>query len=139
MGRSFTYEMPVTDIILERLPLSLAFTFAAFALTWIIAVPIGIYSAVRQYSLTDYLATTVSFIGLAVPNFLLALGLAYLVFVYSGHAITSLYSLEFRNCPVDSGQGSRRSQECLAGGGGDRGGRHRSAGADPARQPCSTS
>ena len=99
MGRSFTYEMPVTDILLERLPLSLAFTFAAFAVTWIIAVPIGIYSAVRQYSLTDYLATTVSFIGLAVPNFLLALGLAYLVFVYSGHAITSLYSLEFRNAP----------------------------------------
>ena len=76
MGRSFIYSMPVTDIILERLPLSLAFTFAAFALTWIIAVPLGIYSAVRQYSLTDYLATTMSFIGLAVPNFLLALGLA---------------------------------------------------------------
>lgn len=99
MGRSFIYSMPVTDIILERLPLSLAFTFAAFALTWIIAVPLGIYSAVRQYSLTDYVATTMSFIGLAVPNFLLALGLAYLVFVNTGHAITSLYSLEFRNAP----------------------------------------
>ena len=99
MGRSFIYSMPVTDIILERLPLSLAFTFAAFAVTWIIAVPLGIYSAVRQYSLTDYLATTMSFIGLAVPNFLLALGLAYLVFVHTGHAITSLYSLEFRNAP----------------------------------------
>ena len=99
MGRSFIYSMPVTDIILERLPLSLAFTFAAFAVTWIIAVPLGIYSAVRQYSLTDYLATTMSFIGLAVPNFLLALGLAYLVFVHTGQAITSLYSLEFRNAP----------------------------------------
>ena len=99
MGRSFIYNMPVTDLILERLPLSLAFTFAAFAVTWIIAVPLGIYSAVRQYSLTDYTATTISFVGLAVPNFLLALGLAYLVFVNTGHAITSLYSLEFRNAP----------------------------------------
>lgn len=99
MGRSFIYEMPVTEIILERLPLSIAFTLVAFALTWVIAVPIGIWSAVRQYSVTDYLATTMSFIGLAVPNFLLALGLAYLVFVHTGHAITSLYSLEFRNAP----------------------------------------
>ncbi len=99
MGRSFIYNVPVKDIILERLPLSIAFTLAAFAVTWIIAVPLGIYSAVRQYSLTDYLATTMSFLGLAVPNFLLALGLAYLVFVYTGHAITSLYSLEFRNAP----------------------------------------
>ena len=99
MGRSFIYNMPVTDLIMERLPLSLAFTFAAFAVTWIIAVPLGIYSAVRQYSLTDYAATTMSFVGLAVPNFLLALGLAYIVFVNTGHAITSLYSLEFRNAP----------------------------------------
>ena len=99
MGRSFIYNMPVTDLILERLPLSLAFTFAAFAMTWIIAVPLGIYSAVRQYSLTDYAATTMSFVGLAVPNFLLALGMAYIVFVNTGHAITSLYSLEYRNAP----------------------------------------
>lgn len=99
MGRSFIYEMPVTEIIMERLPLSVAFTLVAFALTWIIAIPIGIYSAVRQYSLTDYLATTVSFIGLAIPSFLLALAGAYVVFVYTGHAITSLYSLEFRNAP----------------------------------------
>lgn len=99
MGRSFIYEMPVADIILERLPLSVAFTLVAFVVTWIIAIPIGIISAVRQYSITDYAATTVSFIGLAIPNFLLALGLAYLVFVYTGHAITSLYSLEFRNAP----------------------------------------
>ena len=99
MGRSFIYEMPVAEIILERLPLSVAFTLVAFVVTWIIAIPIGIISAVRQYSITDYAATTVSFIGLAIPNFLLALGLAYLVFVYTGHAITSLYSLEFRNAP----------------------------------------
>lgn len=99
MGRSFIYEMPVTEIILERLPLSIAFTLVAFALTWIIAIPIGISSAVRQYSLTDYLATTVSFVGLAIPSFLLALAGAYVVFVYTGHAITSLYSLEFRNAP----------------------------------------
>ena len=99
MGRSFIYEMPVTEIIMERLPLSIAFTLVAFAFTWIIAIPIGIYSAVRQYSITDYLATTVSFIGLAIPSFLLALAGAYVVFVYTGHAITSLYSLEFRNAP----------------------------------------
>lgn len=99
MGRSFIYEMPVTEIIMERLPLSVAFTLVAFVVTWIIAVPIGVISAVRQYSITDYAATTVSFIGLAIPNFLLALAGAYVVFVYTGHAITSLYSLEFRNAP----------------------------------------
>ena len=99
MGRSFIYNRPVTDIILERLPMSITITFVSLLVTWIIAIPIGIFSALRQYSIGDYFATTLGFIGLALPNFLLALGLAYFVFVGTGHAITGLFSFEFKNAP----------------------------------------
>ncbi len=95
LGRSFIYNRPVRDIILERLPASLAISILSLALTWAIAVPVGVYSALRQHSAGDYLATGISFVGLALPNFLLALVLAYVVFASTGHAITSLFSPEY--------------------------------------------
>ncbi len=99
MGRSFIYNRPVTEIILERLPMSISITLLALAVQWLLAVPIGIYSALRKYSIGDYIATIFGFIGLALPNFLLALVLSYAVFVQTGWAVTSLYSLAFQDAP----------------------------------------
>jgi peptide/nickel transport system permease protein len=99
MGRSFIFQRPVKDVILERLPMSMAITFVSLLITWMLAIPIGIYSALRQYSPGDYLATVIGFIGLALPNFLLALALAYWVFASTGHAITGLNSIEYRDAP----------------------------------------
>lgn len=73
-GQSFEFNRrPVTDLLADRLPLTIALAFSALFFTWIVALPIGIYTAVRQYSVGDYLATTIGFLGLATPNFLLAL------------------------------------------------------------------
>src|SRR5690606_32955090 len=97
MGRSFIYQRPVRDVILERLPMSMAITFVSLLITWLLAIPIGIYSALRQYSLGDYVATVIGFVGLALPNFLLALALAYWVFASTGRAITGLNSIAYRD------------------------------------------
>src|ERR1700749_2693922 len=86
-GVSMMWRRPVTEVIGDRLWLTMAVSFAALLLTWLIALPIGIYSAARQYSIGDYIATTLGFIGLAVPNFLLALILMYLGFRYFGLGI----------------------------------------------------
>jgi peptide/nickel transport system permease protein len=97
MGRSFIYQRPVRDVILERLPMSMSITFVSLILTWLLAIPIGIYSALRQYSIGDYFATVIGFVGLALPNFLLALALAYWYFASTGRAITGLFTAEYRD------------------------------------------
>jgi peptide/nickel transport system permease protein len=76
-GRSFEYGRPVTEVIGDRLWLTVLLSLGAVVVTWGLALPIGIYSAVRQYSIGDYIFTFVGFIGLAVPNFLLALVIMY--------------------------------------------------------------
>ena len=86
MGRSFIYQRPVKDVIMERLPMSATIALASLILTWLIAIPIGIYSALRQYSVGDYIATVIGFIGLALPNFLLALAIGYWVFAGTGRS-----------------------------------------------------
>src|SRR5277367_4916009 len=72
-GVSMLWKRPVTEVIGDRLWLTMVVSFAALFLTWAIALPIGVYSATRQYSIGDYVATMLGFIGLAIPNFLLAL------------------------------------------------------------------
>jgi len=99
LGRSFNYERPVTDIILERVPMTMLISMTAMVLQWLIAVPIGIYSAVKQYSIGDYIATSFGFIGLSLPNFLFALVLAYFVYVNTGWAVTGLFSPEYTFAP----------------------------------------
>src|SRR5215469_15222567 len=69
-GMAMEYNRPVMEVIGDRLPLTLLVSFAALLFTWLLALPIGIYSAVRQYSIFDYVFTFVGFIGLAIPNFL---------------------------------------------------------------------
>src|SRR5260221_4578182 len=93
-GVSMMWRRPVTEVIGDRLWLTMAVSFAALLLTWTIALPIGIYSAARQYSVGDYIATTLGFIGLAIPNFLLALILMYLGFRYLGLSVGGLFSAE---------------------------------------------
>jgi len=98
-GVSMMWRRPVSEVIGDRLWLTMVISFAALFLTWTIALPIGIYSAVRQYSLGDYAATLVGFIGLAIPNFLLALILMYLGFRYLGLSVGGLFSAEFAQAP----------------------------------------
>jgi len=98
-GVSMMWRRPVTEVIGDRLWLTMAVSFAALLLTWIIALPIGIYSAARQYSIGDYVATTLGFIGLAVPNFLLALILMYLGFRYLGLSVGGLFSPDMAQAP----------------------------------------
>ena len=98
-GMSMEWRRPVTEVIGERLWLTVVVSVAALILTWVLALPIGIYSAVRQYSVGDYVATFIGFIGLAVPNFLLALVLLYLGFVLFNAHIGGLFSPELQDAP----------------------------------------
>jgi peptide/nickel transport system permease protein len=101
-GTSMEWKRPVTEVIGDRLWLTVVVSMAALLITWVLALPIGIYSAVRQYSVSDYAATLVGFVGLAVPNFLLALVLLYLGFVLFNAHIGGLFSPELQNAPWTS-------------------------------------
>ncbi len=94
-GVSMMWRRPVTEVIGDRLWLTMLVSFSALFLTWTIALPIGIYSAVKQYSVGDYIATMVGFLGLAIPNFLLALILMYFGFRYLGLSVGGLFSAEY--------------------------------------------
>ncbi|SIQ51886.1 ABC transporter permease [Halanaerobium kushneri] len=95
MGRSFVYKQPVSEIIAERAPMTIMISLMAILLQWIVAVPIGIFSARYQYSIFDYIVTFFGFIGLALPNFLFALVLMYFVYVHTGWAVVGIFSPEF--------------------------------------------
>ena len=98
-GQSMEWRRPVTEVIGDRLWMTVALSLSALILTWVLALPIGIYSAVRQYSPGDYAATFIGFIGLAVPNFLLALVILYLGFTLFNANIGGLFSNEFQDAP----------------------------------------
>ncbi|HLT02358.1 MAG TPA: ABC transporter permease [Geminicoccaceae bacterium] len=98
-GMSMEWGRPVTEVIGDRLWLTIVISIAAIVLTWGIALPIGIYSAVRQYSIADYIFTFVGFVGLAVPNFLLALIVMYLGFRFFDASIGGLFSPEYELAP----------------------------------------
>ncbi len=98
-GMSFEWRQPVSDLVWGRLGLTICLSFATLLFTWAVSFPIGIYSAVRKYSIGDYVATTIGFIGLATPNFLLALILMYIGVVYFGTDVGGLFSPEFKNAP----------------------------------------
>ncbi|MEW6141262.1 MAG: ABC transporter permease [Thermodesulfobacteriota bacterium] len=98
-GHSFEWNKPVSELIGERLSLTIIISLATLLFSWAISVPIGIYSAVRQYSWLDYLLTIVGFIGLATPNFLLALVLLWFSYAYLGMSIGGLFSPEYATAP----------------------------------------
>jgi peptide/nickel transport system permease protein len=103
-GESFEYSRPVTEVIGDRLWLTILLSFAAIIVTWVLALPIGIYSAVRQYSTGDYVFTFIGFIGLAVPSFLLALIVMYLGLRLFNVNLGGLFSAQYQLAPWSWGK-----------------------------------
>jgi len=95
MGFSFEYQRPVNDVVGDRLWLTFIISLATILFTWIVAFPIGVYSAVRQYSVGDYVVTTIGFFGLAVPNFLFALILMHYLNLWFGVEIGGLMDAQY--------------------------------------------
>lgn len=98
-GQSFEWNRPVEQVVWSRMSMTLILSVATLMVTWVIALPIGIYSAARQYSPGDYLATLLGFIGVAVPDFLISLVLMYIAFKYFNQSVGGLFSPEFENAP----------------------------------------
>ncbi len=98
-GLSFEWQQPVGDLIWERMALTLLLTFSALLVTWGIALPVGVFSAVKKYSIGDYVVTTLSFLGLAIPSFLLALVLMYVAAVNFGQNVGGLFSEQYLTAP----------------------------------------
>lgn len=98
-GQSFLWNQPVKVLIWERLGLTMAISVTTLIFTWLVAFPIGIYSAVRKYSIGDFVATFFGFIGLATPNFMIALILMWISFKYFGVTVGGLFSEQYINAP----------------------------------------
>lgn len=98
-GMSWKWNKPVTDLLMERLPFTLVISLSTLLFTYIVSIPIGVISAVKQYSITDYFFTTLGFLGLAIPNFLLALILMFVFYTYFDVSIGGLFSSQFRDAP----------------------------------------
>ena len=94
-GMSFQWQIPVKELISERLPLTVIISLFTLFFTYVVAIPIGIYSATHQYSIGDYSFTTIGFVGLATPNFLLALVLMFIAYKYFGFSVGGLFSPEY--------------------------------------------
>jgi peptide/nickel transport system permease protein len=103
-GFTLEYQRPVTDVIGDRLALTMAVSLAALLVTWVIALPIGIYSAVRQYSVGDYLFTFLGFLGLAIPGFLLGLLVLYFGFAIFNVNLSGLFSPQYSDAPWSMGK-----------------------------------
>jgi peptide/nickel transport system permease protein len=98
-GESFKYERPVADLLGQRIMLTVLLAIASLTVTWLIAIPVGVYSATHQYSLGDQVATTISFIGLGTPSFVLALIVLFVAVVILGQDAIGLFSREFQDAP----------------------------------------
>lgn len=98
-GYSYDWERPVRELIGQRLMLTFLIAIVSAIFTYAVAIPIGIYSATNQYSVGDYFFTTVGFLGLAIPNFMLALVLLFVAFKYFGVNLSGLFSPEYLDAP----------------------------------------
>ncbi len=103
-GRSFLMQKSVSELIGERLALTVVIALLTLVFTYIVAIPIGIYSATHQYSIGDYTFTTLGFVGLATPNFLLALLLMVFFFKYFGISVGGLFSSEYMRASWSMGK-----------------------------------
>jgi peptide/nickel transport system permease protein len=99
-GYSFQWNQPVNEILLSRMGMTFFIAFLSFVVCWGFAIPVGIFVAVKQYSIADYFFTFLGFIGLAVPGFLLALVLMYVSFTWFGVKVGGLFSPEFEPLPM---------------------------------------
>jgi len=103
-GRSLEWNMDVKDMIWDRLGLTLAISTLSMIFTWIIAIPIGVYSATRQYSFFDYIFTVFGFIGKGIPEFMLALILMWLGYAYFNMDVGGLFSRQYETAPWSWGK-----------------------------------
>lgn len=99
MGYSFSENEPVKNLIGERIVFTVIIALASMFFTWVVALPIGIFSAVKQHSIGDYIFTFIGFLGLATPNFMLALILMYIGHEYLGVSVGGLFSVQYANAP----------------------------------------
>jgi len=99
-GYSFEYRLPVNEVVGDRLWLTIVLSFLTIIFTWVLAFPIGIYSATHQYSWGDYGLTFVGLIGLAIPNFMLALVMMYFANQWFGVSIGNLMDRQYLNQPM---------------------------------------
>lgn len=103
-GQSFEWKRPVIDLILDRLPMTLLLSLLTTIVTYALAIPIGIFSARKQYSIRDYIFTVIGFIGLATPSFFLALVLMYFSSNIFGISVGGINSPAFMNAPLSWGK-----------------------------------
>ncbi|NBD35939.1 MAG: ABC transporter permease subunit [Chloroflexi bacterium] len=98
-GESFEYERPVAELLGQRLGMTVILALSTLLVTWVIAIPVGVYSATHQYSTGDQIITTLSFIGLGMPSFLLALLVLFFAVMVLDQDIGGLFSREFADAP----------------------------------------
>jgi peptide/nickel transport system permease protein len=103
-GMAMEWGRPVSDVIGDRMSLTVVISVAAIIFTWAVALPIGIYSAVYRYSFLDYAFTFIGFIGLAIPGFMLALIVMYVGFAYFGANVGGLFSPDYAEAPWSWGR-----------------------------------
>jgi peptide/nickel transport system permease protein len=103
-GYSFQWNRPVADLIWERMGSTLAISVASLLFVWAVSLPIGIYSAMRRHSVGDYVFTFLGFLGLAIPNFILALALMYVSYKFLGQSVGGLFSPEYDKAPWSLGK-----------------------------------
>jgi peptide/nickel transport system permease protein len=103
-GLSLEYRRPNAELISEQLGLTVALAAASFVLTWLIAVPAGIYSAIHRRTFLDHLLTVINYVGVATPNFMLALILMWVAFAYFGISVTGLFSPAYADAPWSWGK-----------------------------------
>jgi len=103
-GVSMTVHLPVTEVLGQRVGLTVMLALATIILTYGLAIPIGIYSAIRQYSIGDYLATMVGYFGMATPSFMLALILLYISVMVFNNSVGGLFSAEYAEAPWSWGK-----------------------------------
>jgi peptide/nickel transport system permease protein len=103
-GQSLEWHQPVSSLIWQRIAATLALTLSSLIFTWLLAIPIGVYSARHQYSKGDYLVTALGFLGLSVPNFMIALVFMWFAFRYLGQDVGGLFSPQYVNAPWSVGK-----------------------------------
>ena len=103
-GFSYDWQRPVGELIGQRLALTFLIAIISAIFTYALAIPIGIYSATNQYSVGDYIFTTIGFFGLAIPNFMLALICLFVAFRYFGINLSGLFSPEYLDAPWSWGK-----------------------------------
>ena len=104
LGVSWAWAKPIGSLVAERLPWSLLVSCVSLLFVYLVAIPIGVLSATRQYTLSDYAFTFVGFIGLAIPNFLFALIFLWLFFLATGNSAVGLFSRQYLSAPWSVGK-----------------------------------